>query len=1116
LLERLGALAAALARRRALALVFGALASLGVAAALAALLARLGLLAHLRWLPLALWLAAIAGAGFLVRGVRRIRSWQGIAGLRATAAMVEDELALRRGAFVGLVDLAGSAPAGSSADLVTGAARRMAARLPPGGAEAWAPRRDAALTTLVRRRAVFAAAGLLLAAAALVYAGDAAATLVSPLRALRAALRPRVAIALSKDVVQPGESVTVSVETEAGAASAALYLRRTGEPWRSVRLTLDAAGRASYPLTDVRAATFVYAAFEGRTSDTLAVRVLEPLVLGDFAVTASFPAYLQRADEDVDPAAGPLALPVGTVLALHGRTNAPLARALLVAGADTTALHAATAGFDGRLVVRGNAVWQLVLRDPGGAGLPEPLPSLDIRAVADSAPTVAVPVPGADTTMPLDLRAAIVVDLHDDHGLGRAEILSWRISRLGVISDTTIDTIPGVDGADRLVQSQILDASSRGLLPGDTLRFFVRARDRAPVPHVGRSRDFALRLRSMAEMREAVRLGTDSLAQRAADLASDQSALARQTEDLAAQRNRAADRTQRPTEAQRPTSERASESSQPFEQTEQAQRVADQQQALLQRADSLHAELQRLMEAAEQAGLNDPQWREQLHNLEELLRQATTPELQRQLDALQRALQQLDARGVQDALRNLAQRQQELRQQLQRSAELFERAALEGSMQTFAANAEQLRQEQQQWADRAPGRQDSSAAAAEERQLAREADSLRQNIDQLEQRLQQRGDSAGRQAMDRSSQRMQGAQQNMQQAARSMQQGQRGEASRQGRQAAQQLQQTGQELRQTQQQMSQQWRQEVQQMLNQSTQEAVTLANEEQRLSRELRRGEGARDARGRQSAMEQGINQIMRRLQDAAGRNALVTPRLGAMMSQARDQIAQSRQALEGPSPSVDEAAERSGEAAQILSQAAVQMMRNSSDIGSSQSGSGYQEAMQRMAQMAGQQGQLNDELGGLLPSLGSGQDAMMQQLRQLAERQRQLANQMERLNQSGVPGNPQALADEARQLADRIEQARLDRGTLERQQRLFRRMLDAGRSLRNDDTPDEPERKSRTAENPGARAPTSTARAGTLRYQPPAWSDLRQLAPAERAMVLDYFRRLNAPLPSPNAVTP
>ena len=34
----------------------------------------------------------------------------------------------------------------------------------------------------------------------------------------------------------------------------------------------------------------------------------------------------------------------------------------------------------------------------------------------------------------------------------------------------------------------------------------------------------------------------------------------------------------------------------------------------------------------------------------------------------------------------------------------------------------------------------------------------------------------------------------------------------------------------------------------------------------------------------------------------------------------------------------------------------------------------------------------------------------------------------------------------------------------------------------------------------------AGTLRFPVPSWNDLRTLSPSERAMVMDYFRRLNA----------
>ncbi|MFI5213651.1 MAG: hypothetical protein ACHQU8_03860 [Gemmatimonadales bacterium] len=1103
-LERLAALARVLARRRAIALGLLALATLGTVFAIAAAFARLGWLSHARWAPLALWLGATLVALFAVRAIRRTMRTGDARLLRDTASLVERERSLRRGAFVGLVDLARSAAAGTSPELARGAEARVAMRLAEGE---WAPTHSAMLSRRVRRSAAAAAAAIVLAGLSFAFAGEAAATLVSPLSALRAAVHPRIRISLSKASVSPGDDVTVTAQAEPDGHPV-LYVRRTGESWRPVQLDADARGVATHVLADVRAATFVFAALDGRISDTLQVHVIQPVVLGDFSVRARFPAYLERPDEDIDPASGPLALPVGTNLEVRGAASAPLVSAALASAADTVRLRVTQAGFDGELAVRSSATWRLLARDRAGAGIAEPLPVLDIRAVPDSAPVVTVPVPGADTTMPLDLRAQVVVDARDDHGLARAEIVSWRVSRLGVVSDSEVDSIPGVAGADRIVQSQVLDATRRGLNPGDTLRFFVRAQDRAPSPHTGRSREFALRLRTMAELREAVRAGTDTLTRAASSLAADQSALARQTQDLAAQRNRSQDRSARAGDPRQTGSDRARETNtgtEQFEQNAQAQRLLEEQQALLQRADSMRGELERLMRAADQAGINDPQWQQRLKELDDLLRQAMTSEIRRELEALQQALRQLDPRAVQDALRRLVDRQQELRDQLQRSAELFERAALEGSMQTFAQNAEQLRRDEQEWADRAPQRADSAAATAEEQQLRHATDSLRSQIAQLQQRIERRGDSTAEQALEQTGEHADSARQSMQQAGQSMQAGQRQPASRQGSQAAQQLQQTAQQLRSTQQQMSAGWRAEVQRGLEESTQEAVQLAAEEQRLSQSLRRGEGARDARARQSAMEQGINQVTRRLEGAAGKNALVSPRLGAMMSQARQQVAASREALEGPSPSVDESADHAGQAAQSLAAAAVQMLRNASEVGGAQSGSGYQEAMQRLAQLAGQQGQLNDQLGSLLPLLGAGQDAVMQQLRQLAERQRGLANQLERIGETGS-GDPRQLADEARQLADRIEQARLDRTTLERQQRLFRRMLDAGHLLRNDEEPDDPERKSRTAQDMPARPePSGTARATALRYPVPAWTELRQLAPSERAMVIDYFRRLN-----------
>ncbi len=1103
LLERLAALQRSLLARRALALGLATLGALALAALLLALGARLGLLARARWLPLAWWLAVFTGVALVVRAIARAPSRAG-AGLRDAARLVEAEQAMRRGTLVGLVDTAEGTPAGTSPALRERAARAVEEQLPERPQE-WAPGSTAELVRRVRRRAVAGGAAALLAVAALWWAGDAAATLVSPVRALRAVVAAKVTLAASAAAVRPGATVTFTIRSTA-PGRLALFLREPGEPWR--RVAMDPGTVVEHRVTDLRAPLFAYAALDGASSDTLHVALIEPLLVAQLSVAARYPDYLNREAGELDPTA-PLVVPTGTILTVRGAASAAISRAALVA-ADTLALRTRGSGFEGSLAVRGSAVWRLVLADRAGAEVPEPT-LLDVRAVPDSAPVVAVPVPGADTTAPLDLRPVLVIDARDDYGLGRVEIVSWRVSRLGVVSDTAIDSVPGASGADRVVLTQVMDLTARGLVPGDTLRYFVRAADRAPPPHVGRSREYALRLRSLAELREAVRGGADSLAAQAAALAAEQAQVTRQTEDLAAQRNRTQDQTRTPpqaADARQARERQQGPGAMNFEQAAEAQRLADQQQQLAERAEQMREELERLARAAEDAGLNDREWQQQLRNLEDLMRQALTPELRARLEELQRALERLDPRAVQDALRRLTEEQRRLRDELQRSSELFERAAIEGSLQTFAQNAEALRRDQEQLNRRASQRQDTAQAAAEQQQLQQAADSLARDLQRLEERLRERGDSAAAAAVDSSGERVSDASQQMGQARQSMRAGQRSAAAQQGRRAAQQLEQVPQQLEETQQEMSEAWRNEVLRLLGQSLNETITLAAEEQRLARELRRGEGSAEARGRQSAAEQGVNQLVRQLQAAAGTNALVSPRLGAALGRAREQVAQSRQALEGPSPSSQEAAERAQEAAQLLSQAAFQMMRNRDDVAGAQSGSGFAEAVERMSQLAGQQGQLNDQLGGLLPMLGGGQEALMQQLRELAQRQRSLANQMERLTESGMPGRPDQLAEEARQLAERIESARLDRATLERQQRLFRRMLDAGRTLRDEEEPEDPERQSRTAGDvPGRDVRGRPPSDGAPRFPAPSWETLKGLSPSERAMVLDYFRRLNAP---------
>src|SRR6266480_8037104 len=147
-------------------------------------------------------------------------------------------------------------------------------------------------------------------------------------------------------------------------------------------------------------------------------------------------------------------------------------------------------------------------------------------------------------------------------------------------------------------------------------------------------------------------------------------------------------------------------------------------------------------------------------------------------------------------------------------------------------------------------------------------------------------------------------------------------------------------------------------------------------------------------------------------------------------------------------------------------------------------------------------------LPMMAPGGDAVMQRLRELAGRQRALAEQLERMQANGDASAAGALAQEARELARQLEAGRLDRRTLQRQEQLYRKLLDAGRSLSGDEPDQQKERTSRSAigdsvHTPAALLPGATGAGPKVRY--PTWDELSGLTPEQRRMVLEYFRRLN-----------
>lgn len=1062
-----------------------ALATLGWIAGALGLGVWLGRAGAYVWLPelvLLGWMAAVTGVVFgvvwIVRRVRRLSA-------TALATEVETGAGLRHGSVGGL-----------TADLATGS--DALAALADRNATSWLTAYgDAALADARAVRARALMRGLVFAAAGVVLFGMAgprsAAGFWRPLEAINRARGP-VALTVDRTTVRRGDSVIVAV-TAAGRRAATLYVRATGQRWEPSRLALDSMGTAVVILGPLESDRFLHATSGGRTSDTLLVRVSVPAFLADLSLVVRYPAYLQRADEPLAPGPEPVLLPIGTRIQTRGRLTVGVARAAWVAGERSVELAVDGTGFSGALPVTRSAGWTLQLTAANGSPLEGTVPALTVVAVPDSVPEVSVPVPGADTTAPTTLRQPLVVDVRDDHRVTAVEVISRRVSRLGTRGDPVIDTIPlPPAGVERAVLQWILDLNGRGFLPGDTAYFRVRARDNAPTPHVTETREFALRLPSLSELRQAAREQARALATSADSLARRQRELLRSTEDLAAERDRAV--------AGR-SGFRQGDEQLGFRSAERAGEVSAEQSRLLERARELSERLDELAEAAWSAGLTDPQWHRQLADLQALLDRAITSELERALEALRQAMQRLDAPDVREALQRLAEAQREFRLQLERSRTLFERAALEGEMTTLAEDADELAQRQREW-NRVAERSADSALAEQERLLAAAVDSLAQRVGEMERAARETGAQPPDMASVR--QRAQAASQNMQQAAQAASRGEWSRARQQGGEASSNLDPIAQQLRDQRDELRELWRREVLEAMDHALVETAQLARRQEEIQGRLSRGDASPDLRSAQAAVRDGVDRVVERLQNAAGKNALVSPRLGTALGLATHKMTTALENLQQANPNTRSAGREAGEALDALNSVAHQLLRSRSDVAGAASGSGLQELIERLAELAQQQNSMAGQASGMLPLMQFGGEMLMQELRLLAQQQRALAQELERMRARGDQSGAGELADEARELARQLDSGVLNREMVERQERLYRRLLDAGRTLRGNEEDEAKERSSRTgrADNvlvPQSRPPESSG----PRYAYPSWEQLRRLSPEVRRMILDYFRRLN-----------
>jgi hypothetical protein len=855
------------------------------------------------------------------------------------------------------------------------------------------------------------------------------------------------------------------------------------------------------------------------------------------------------------------------------------------------------------------------------ATLPPELPdALAFTVVPDKRPEVAIVSPVSDTAIGPTGIVPVYIDASDDHGVSNVSLQVWRESA-GATGAVTRERIDVASPSSPLFEGGAsITLDGRKLEPGDRLHVTAIATDDSPWRQTTVSAEVLLRVPSLTEQRAMARALADSLAAQAQRLAQQEKRLQQNTDAAARNRDLKSGGTSDDAKANgNAKSEGGKSQSMSFSAAEKAKQLARDQQQLGAKVDSLRQNAKELESRLKNANALDTALASRMKDIQKMLRDAMTPEMQKQLEELNKNSERLSGTEAQKSMQQLGEQQKQMREQLEKSAEMLKRAALEGAMQTLRDDAKDLANAQKQTADRMDGRQgerrESDGAPSSPKELADRARELEREVQALAKRLEEAGAKPGASktraaqplvnqaadAMQKAAQQKQageakpgepgepkagekgdakpgekrepkpdaeksGAQPNGQQGQQGTPKpGQQGQSqqgqSQQGQSQQGQSQQGGkpQPGQQGQQQGGQQqggqqqggepqggeqgnpgdqarkaadamdkaaqqlsaardaqvdaWKTELSSELDQSINETMQLARQQAELEQKARQ-QGAQGMQGEQSALQQGVQQAAERLEKAGRSSSLLSQRSQKAMGEAQRRVEQATQQMQqsGQPGGSEQAQNAMKDASEALNQALSSLVRDREKMNGAQSASGFTEMMEQLKQLAQQQGQLNGQMQGLnmLPGGAKG-DAARQQSRVLAKQQRDVARSLNDVSDADQTGRMDALAKEAQTLSQQIERNGIDPAVAARQAQLYRRLLDAGRFLEQDERDDQGPREAKAASGNGASGRIDGAQSGKAanKFAPPTWNELRGLGPDERRIVIEYFRKLNGTTP-------
>jgi hypothetical protein len=862
-----------------------------------------------------------------------------------------------------------------------------------------------------------------------------------PLTAFERPARTRVELVVDDEEIVRGEDLRISLLFAGEQPTSARVLRResAAESWQGEEVVVVSADSLHYVFPQVQRSFFVRAEAGDGVSRERQIHVVDPPSVERLRLHLRYPAYSQLPDR-IEEDGGDIQVLMGTRVQFEIAANKALEQAELVL-ADSVHLPARVDGKRAfvEYVATRSTSYHIELLDRKGITNRAPI-RYALRAVVDQPPVVTVTDPGRDMDLPDNRQVLVAAEASDDFGVAKLELVyqinegDQRRSPLAIVAGRAVRA------------NHVWNLSQLQLLPEDRISYYLEVFDNDAIsgPKSARSRSYTLRLASLHELYEEAEGALDEQLQVLEELAEQ----GEETRDYLEQVRRELLR-----------SEEMS-----WEREKELKSTLERETERTRKLEELSAQLEESTEALDKKGLGSEDILEKLEEIRQLMAEVAAPELHDALRQLQQAAEDPDPQALADALKKFNEDQEAFQERLDRTIDLLKQVRAEQQLEAAVRQAEELARRQEQINDELEQGESGLRQQTQQGGLRRDGERLQQSLEELAKAMEGMSEKTGRelaeQAEGMKAQNMSGRMREMVQQMRAQNNPQ---AKRLGEGLEEDLGKLAANLKTMQGEFVAEQKEEMSGELRRAMRELIQLSRHQEMLADAVRAQaqiDGAEPAED-QFALLQGMGLVTERLAQVARRTMSLARGLNTTLGYALKNMGEAAQHLGQRDGRSARAPQES--AMRYLNESVVLLRESLDNLSNASMPSSFAEAMQKMMGLSEQQAQLNQAGQQAMAEAqaqgpGKPQPGLDGQIRRLAAEQGRLYQALEDLQRSmrghkGAQGQIEAIKEEMREVLGDLQQRRLNQRTLQKQERIFQRMLDASRSIHSRGFKDERE---------------------------------------------------------------